>query len=271
MIVKITLFLSSFLEMRIAWCLVLFCAVAYTHAQQIDRTVATGSVRKGLIYKKQWALGGAIHSNGFYVSYHRGKSAKYDRVHLLHLDIGYLDHPKATRVTMPYGQNLRSINSFSYGKANVLINARFGRSHIWYFSEKARQRGLAVGMRGQAGLNLGLLKPYYLNIVRSQDGITRVEAVKYTEANRDIFLSVHSEADSAPFWKGLGEIKIIPGFHGRWSITLDPGAYEAWVKALDIGIQLDIFLKRPFILIEENNPFFYPNFYVALEFGRRSR
>lgn len=229
------------------------------------------TVRKGIIYKREWSIGAALHTNGFYFSYHKGKIKNYYTTNLFHVDLGYLDHPKTTKVAVPFSQSSKPFNSYTYGRANSLINLRFGKSQIRYFSEKARHKGIAIGMKWEGGINIGLLKPYYLFISRSQDGVKANEAIKYSAETANAFLGSYPETDAAPFWIGLDEIKIIPGFHGRISVRLDPGAFEAWVKALDIGLQVDAFLKRPQILVETKSPYVFLNFFAKLELGKRSK
>ena len=40
---------------------------------------------------------------------------------------------------------------------------RVGMGAKRYFSEKAKRKGIAIGINYQAGVSLGLLKPYYLD------------------------------------------------------------------------------------------------------------
>ena len=42
------------------------------------------------------------------------------------------------------------------------------------------------------GPSIGLLKPYYLDLIRVQDGSTQIVSEKFSEDNEDIFLNSHS-------------------------------------------------------------------------------
>jgi hypothetical protein len=50
---------------------------------------------------------------------------------------------------------------------------------------------------------------------------------------------------------------------------IDPGAFEKYVRALNFGLQLDLYPKRVPIMASRENPFAYLNFYLNLQFGSR--
>jgi hypothetical protein len=81
---------------------------------------------------------------------------------------------------------------------------------------------------------------------------------------------------SASFSQGLSEISIMPGFHAKAAAHFDWGAFDELVKAIEAGIQIDVFFKDVPIMIEspnlpnvENSPVFI-NLYLNLQLGKRS-
>jgi hypothetical protein len=52
-------------------------------------------------------------------------------------------------------------------------------------------------------------------------------------------------------------------------VHLDWGAFDEFLRALEVGIQLDIYPKKlPIMVNSENRPYFM-NLYVSLQLGKR--
>ena len=237
-------------------------------AQKQSDAVVQQSVRKGVIYKNENSFDIAIHSNGLYLGYNIGKIKFYYLTKYIHFDIGMLKHPKEKRISQIYNQN-NSLSRYTFGKQNLLINIRAGRGLIRYYSEKTKRKGVAVGLRMEGGLTVGLLKPYYLDVLSEHDGKVKTVAIKYSPETAADFLDPNHIIGESSFWKGVNEIKFKPGAFGRIALTLDPGAFEKYVQALNVGLQADIYVQRVPILVTDNNPFLLMNFFINLQFGRR--
>lgn len=228
---------------------------------------------RGVLYKQEKSFDFQLHTNGFAFGYNSGEIRKYYLTRFYHLGFGLLKHPKEFRQAVNYtGGNflLKSSSAFAYGKQNSLIVLRAGIGEKRYFSEKARRKGIAVGISYEGGLSLGLQKPYYLNLNRTgPSGEGQVVAEKYSEENHDIFLDVNRIYGAASFFKGFGEIKVLPGLHGKVGAHFSMGAFEQTVKAMEIGIMFDLFFtKVPIMIIDNNQPFFL-NGYIILQLGKR--
>ena len=183
--------------------------------------------------------------------------------------MGFLYHPKETRSTKPNNSGFKSFNAYKFGKQNQLINLRIGRGIIKTLSEKARNKGIALGLRLEGGVTLGLLKPNYLKISDEQDGHFAIKDIKYSDNPVD-FLDPNHILGASSFFKGIGEISLVPGMFARAAIRLDPGAFEKMVRCLEAGIQLDLYTKRPAILANHSNPLSYINLYLNLQLGKRT-
>lgn len=211
----------------------------------------------------------ALHTNGFFLGYNKAKIKNYHTSTYLHGDMGFLYHPKETRSTKPNNSGFKSFNAYKFGKQNQLINLRIGRGIIKTLSEKARNKGIALGLRLEGGVTLGLLKPNYLKISDEQDGRFAIKDIKYSDNPVD-FLDPNHILGASSFFKGIGEISLVPGMFARAAIRLDPGAFEKMVRCLEAGIQLDLYTKRPAILANHSNPLSYINLYLNLQLGKRT-
>ncbi len=237
-------------------------------AQSVTITEVPNTVRKGIIYKSEQSVDLALHTNGFFIGYNRGKVKSYHTTNYIHADLGFLYHPKETRSTKPNNSGFKSFNAYKFGKQNQLINIRLGRGVIKTLSEKARTKGVALGLRLEAGINIGLLKPNYLKISDEQDGRFTIKEIRYKDDPIE-FLDPNHILGGGSFFKGIDEINLVPGVFGRVAVRLDPGAFEKMVRCLEAGFQIDLYSKRPAILANHKNPLSYLNLYLNLQLGKR--
>lgn len=253
--------------MKLIQIFIWICFYNLLWAQGRSLTEIPKSVRKGIIYKKEWSIDAAIHTNGYFFGYNIGKIKNYHTSLYTHLDLGFLFHPKETRSSKPNSGGFKSFNSYKYGKQNQLINIRLGKGLVKTLSEKARTKGIAVGLRFEGGIDLGLLKPYYLKVEDSRDG-RRIKDIRYSD-NESSFLDPNDILGSSGVFKGFGELSLIPGVYGRVAVRFDQGAFEKLLRCLEAGVQIDLYSKRPPIMINSPNPLSFINFFVNLQLGKR--
>jgi hypothetical protein len=226
----------------------------------------------GIIYRTETAFNLRLATNrGLSFGMEFGKLRTYYKTTFYHVSLGELKHYKEQRQSAPPSAS-RSFRPFVFGKQNTLLLARGGWGVKRYYSEKAKKKGVAVGVSYTFGPTLGLLKPYYLAIRRpgSSDTHGRVSHEKYSSANEDVFLnnSTHILGASA-FTRGFKELSLLPGANAGVALHFDWGAFDEVVKAMEIGLQSDFFLRKaPIMVSEENSPLFF-NFFVNLQFGKR--
>jgi len=200
-----------------------------------------------------------------------GKLRTYNKTKTLSLGISEMKSPKEQRQNAAPSVR-RSSRPFVYGKKNSLFVLRSGWGAKRYFSEKAKQKGVAVGISYSLGPTLGLLKPYYLALNYPETGSLsgRLLLQKYSEKNEAIFLDNSKILGAAPFTKGLNEISVLPGGTASIAYHMDWGAFDEMVKAIEIGLTLDVFARKApiFVSAEQNQQVFF-NFFINLQFGKR--
>lgn len=228
----------------------------------------------GILYNQERALEIRPHSNGGAVGFQFGKIVTYYKTRYYQFDIGLLKHPKEFRQSITFHSGnpfTGTANSFTYGKQNHLIILRAGFGEKKYFSDKAKRKGIAVGVNYQLGASLGLLKPYYLNLSRLEDNGFEdyISTERYSEENAALFLDETKIIGPASFLKGFDEISIVPGLNARIGAHFSLGAFDKYVKAFEMGIAVDAFVKRiPIMVIENNTPVFI-NGYLSFQIGKR--
>ncbi len=252
------------------WSVVFMWALFLTAVQaQRDDYAVNPRLSKGVLYKSEFAVEFNLHTNGLTLGFNKGKIEKYYKTTYYHVDIGYMRHPKEFRQSLSYQSSLNINNSFTFGKQNVFFLIRGGFGGKRYFSEKARRKGLAVGLGYEFGPTLGILKPYYLVFRQKIDDQTTYVERKYTEDFEDVFLDHSKIQGKAGFFKGFDELKFAPGIHGKAGAHFAIGAFEKYVTAIEVGLMLDLFFQKIPIMVVENNKPYFLNLYLTLQLGKR--
>lgn len=227
----------------------------------------------GIIYSRETTFNMKLSTNrGFIAGMEFGRLRTYYKTTFYHISLGELKHPKEQRQSADPILS-RSFRPFIFGKQNNVFVLRGGWGVKRYFSEKAKHKGVAVGMSYAFGPSLGLLKPYYLAICYpnpARPGDCRIFHEKYSEENASLFLDENGRIKGAsPFTKGLGELGFRPGANASVALHLDWGAFDELVKAVEVGAMLDVFPTQLPILVGEDNQRVFLNFFVNLQLGKR--
>lgn len=236
---------------------------------------------EGIVYDREITADlKLLQTNGFAFGVNFARLKTYYLTRYINVEFGEIKHPKEYRQSFDFQrQSARVSRAFVFGKQNNFFVLRAGFGEKRYFSEKAKRRGVAVGITYEGGPSLGLLKPYYLELIRTAEPgnvdnfVVRSE--KYSEANANTFLEISRIYGSSGFAQGLGELEVVPGLHGKFALHFDWGAFDEFVKAVEAGVMVDVFTRTIPIMIEspqvantENRPFFI-NLYVNLQLGKR--
>ncbi len=235
---------------------------------------------KGLVYNQEFTVDMKIVTpRNFALGVNIGKLKTFYRTTFLNFEIGDIKHPRERRWTFDYQvpSTNRISRAFIFAKQNNFYVLRGGIGEKRYFSEKAKKKGLAIGMSWEIGPSLGILKPYYLELIRQIDGGPdfSIRAEKYSEANADVFLNINNIYGAASFSEGLDEISLIPGGQAKFALHFDWGAFDEFVKAMEAGIVIDAYPRKvPIVVESENFPEFkntplFINLYLNLQLGKR--
>jgi hypothetical protein len=226
---------------------------------------------KGIIYNSESAFNLSMATNrSILLGWEKGKLRTYYKTTFYRISLGELRSPREVRQSAPPQTRYRS---YVFGKQNNLVMLRGGWGVKRYYSEKAKVKGVALGMSYSFGPSLGLVKPYYLALARvspDNPGAFSLRIEKLTDTNGDVFLDNSRIYGAAPYTRGFSEISLLPGANAAIAFHMDWGAFDENVKALEIGAMLDAFPRAAPILVEEasNSPI-YLNFFVNFQFGKR--
>lgn len=267
-------------NMRIICLALSLCLPLLAAAQQ---TLSLGQnnyqSRKGVVYNKEVAFNFKPHTNGLAAGLQFGKIKSYNRTAYWGLELGEIKHVKETRQNKSnqIAALEGAFRGFVYGKQNNFYALRLTFGEKRYLSEKARRKGLALGLDYSAGASLGILKPYYLLLRFVPEDFNRnFRSERYTAENEARFLDINSIYGADSFSKGLGNSSFLPGGHAKVALHFDWGAFDEFIKAFEVGIMADFYLKKVPIMVEtpsapnvQNQPLFL-NLFLNVQLGKRS-
>jgi hypothetical protein len=215
-----------------------------------------------LSFRKQSSFGIQLRTNGYGVFYELGtrRSPRFTNLYLI--EISEIKNRKEEKIGGP--ENFFS-NSFIFGKQNNFYQAKLGFGQQYILGQKGNKNGVAITANVGAGLALGFLKPYYLQVIDSQG---KEQSVSYY-SDSTTFLDPSAILGGSGFTKGWNELKMKPGVFIKGSLRFDFGRYNERVQAIEIGMSLEAYASKiPIMVYSEPKQLFFQG-HVAFVFGSR--
>lgn len=230
--------------------------------KQAKRNAIIKQEEEGLLtYNRQNIFGLQLRTTGYGLFYEHGRTKTARRTALYSIELTENKHPKEERSVTSNGF---FSNSFIYGKINNLYSAKLGYGQQYILGQKGNKNGVAVMAVYQGGLNMGLLRPYYVTV--AETGNQR--DIKYNSADSTLFLN-GTISGSSGLGKGWSELEVVPGAFVKAALRFDFGQYNEIVKGAQIGVSLEAYSKKieQMVYSEPRQLFFQAH--LALLFGRR--
>jgi len=216
-----------------------------------------------LIYQKQSIFGIQLRTNGYGFFYEMAKRKSNRIANLYRIDFTEIKNSKEEKLL---GGSFIFGNPYVYGKINNFYPVTLGFGQQRIIGQKGNKNGVAVAFVYNAGLSLGLLRPYYLVI---EDPVEGQREIKYEGADTALFLDQSAIISGGGFGKGWGEIKLKPGGFAKVAMRFDYGRFNESVSGLEIGMSVEAYgSKIPLMAYQEDKQLFFQG-YIAILFGRR--
>lgn len=211
---------------------------------------------------------------GMQFSYRFGSIPNFYTENYYQFEIGQTLHPREL------GSGLQALKTsisrgffknYTYGKQNSLYTLRASQGRTVYLSDKVLEKNIRLGYTYRYGISAGLIKPYYLQVPKENDGFFNrdFEYIKYTEENREQFLDDEEIFGKAPFRYGFNEIRFAPGIHGQGGMVFDWSKDERSILATEIGLMIDFYFSSIPLMVDQSNKPFFLNLYISLHLGKR--
>jgi len=215
-----------------------------------------------LNYTKQSAFGLQLRTNGYGVFYEHAKMKSPRFANLYAIELTEIKNNKEEKL------NTGSFwgNSFIYGKINNFYQLKVGLGQQYIFGQKGNKNGIAVIGIYQAGVSLGLLRPYYIQV---DEGGGQPRYIKYDGSDSTLFLDGSAIIGGGGLSKGWGELKYKPGAYAKVALRFDFGHYNETISAIEIGMSLDAYASKiPIMVYNPEKQLFFQG-HIAFVFGHR--
>lgn len=223
-----------------------------------------------LIYQKQNLFGLKLYSDGWAVLYEKGFMKTVNKTNLFSIEFGERKHSKEEKVSKYISGTPFLGNALIYGKQNNFYFFKLGAGQNFLIGGKGNRNGVAVSALYQGGLSIGLLKPYYLDVI---DPLTGEEkTIRYLgdgSRNDSLFLDPYSITGGASLFEGFSETKVKPGAFLKGALRFDYGRYNEFIAAVETGFNVEYYFSDMPIMVNNEAKKAFINVFVAIEFGKR--
>ncbi len=216
-----------------------------------------------LVFRKQSIFGIQARTNGYGIFYELGKMKSTRKTNIYRIDITETKSSKEEKFISSgfFG------NSFVYGKQNFFYPITLGFGQQYIFGQKGNKNGVVVTGVYNAGISVGLLRPYYVVVNDPNTGTERT--IKYSQEDSALFLGP-TISGGGGLGKGWSEMKIKPGAFAKVAMRFDYGRFNEMVSGLEIGMSLEAYgSKIPIMLLQKKDKSLFFQGYIAILFGRR--
>ncbi|MFM7672720.1 MAG: hypothetical protein ACKO6Q_09045 [Bacteroidota bacterium] len=232
------------------------------HINQLIRQAEEGT----LVYRNHHLFGIEAKSLGYGVFYEYGQMKSSRKSNIFRIDLTEIKDRKEDKVQNTANGFIFFGNPYIYGKVNNFYQASLGFGQQIVLGQKGNKNGVSVTGIYSGGLALGLLRPYYLQVI---DPVTNQEKfIKYSSADSSLFLG-NTILGGGGIGKGWGEMKVKPGLFARTAIRFDYGRFNEVVSGIELGLTGEYYTQKiPIIAGPSDRNFFFQG-YISLLFGRR--
>ena len=215
-----------------------------------------------ILYTNSIGFSAFVHTQGAGLNFRYGKFKTAKSSTSFAFDIFYTKHIKEELTSNPlYSEAL----PYNFGKINSMFTTRLLIENRKEITPKLRYGAVQVGYLYRYGLNLGFLKPVYLDIGYPDlpYEYTLTEPYNPEEHNYD---DIYGRAS----WiNGLDELKVVPGLHGGFGLFFEYGNERGQTNSLEVGTYFDVYLSEMEIIstefVDANRIF--AGFYIKIEMG----
>jgi hypothetical protein len=250
--------------------IILLFLISFTEVKAQYRREDSNLNRDSVLYRKSWAMGARLKSDGVSIETELTTSKRFKRSMLYQIQFSYFLHPKQTRQASQYGGGGffggDGFKPFIYGKQNTLFTLYGGVGQKFLVAEKGKRHGVQLLLKYAAGLSIAILKPYSLRVIPKPLTNDLVD-VTYKEGVDNSFLDFDRIVGASGFAKGWN-LKFLPALHIEAGLDFDFGKNESFIKTLEIGVAADFYYKKVPIMVDKNK-FLYPSVYVGFLMGKR--
>lgn len=218
-----------------------------------------------LIFNKQNVFGIRLATDGYGISFEKGKFRTPTRATLYQFELNEKKSNKENKVSAtPDNVDFSSIVLY---KINNFYEFKVAMGQQYLIGGKGNKNGVAVTASYSGGLSLAILKPYFIDVNDLSTGTSyRTTWLDYVK-NDTLKQLIYTGAEG--FTVGWDDISVTPGVNAKLAMRFDYGRLNQTVSAIETGVTGEFyFSKIPQVVMVPYKQFFF-NAYVSLLFGNR--
>ena len=214
-----------------------------------------------IVYKKHFAFGIKLISDGYGISFEKGYSKSVKRTTLFQLEIAERKHQKEVKQTNTFAA---TASPFIYGKINYFYPVKLGVQKQFLLGNKSNKNGVSITANIGGGLTLGLLRPYELEV----DKNGKRTFIRF-ESEDSLLFKTGSVLGGPGLGKGWNHLKFTPGLYVKPGLRFDYGRYNDLLAAIEVGVAAEFYTKKiPQMFDNKQKQFFFSAWFSVL-FGKR--
>lgn len=218
-----------------------------------------------IAYHKHTIYGIKLNTDGYGAFLEIGRAKSIKKASLYQFEFSERKHPKDEKQSNPFV----SAPPFIFGKINCVYDVKLGMQQQILLGNKSNKNGVSVSANFGGGINLALLRPYYVQVF--DNNTNTLKYVKYDSPDSALFLN-NSNFDivgGPTFGKGWNELKFNPGVYVKGGFRFDYGKFNELVSALEAGLTVDLYSKKLDQMVYVKKRQFFFGAYIAIMFGKR--
>lgn len=214
-----------------------------------------------IIYNKQGAFMLKLLTDGYAIGYEFGKFQSDRKSLLFQFELAEKKHKKEKREGYFDPEQVR-VNYLVYGKTNTFYQVKMGIARQQVIGGKGNKNGVSVSGIYGAGLIIGLVKPYMLDV---EDQFGNTFESKYPEIQDSGYAVIKAKGISG----GWSKLKVRPGLYVKTGMRFDYGRLNETVAAIEVGLAGEFYSSKISQMLYSKDKQFFFNGYIAILLGRR--
>lgn len=219
-------------------------------------------------FEKHFIYNFKTHHDGYGIILEKGIAKTAYKSTIFQFEFAEKQHPKENKQSSTDFTNSGFAifgRPFVYGKQNIFYQAKLGIGKQIMIGGKSNKNGVAVYGVLIGGFSAGLARPYYIEF-NTPSGTRKL---KYSEADRAIFLSADRIIGGTGLQLGWNEMKFNPGAYGKAGLRFDWARFNQVVSAVEFGFGFDYYTSGVVQMVDNPAKSFFPTGYIGLVFGNR--
>jgi len=218
-----------------------------------------------LIFDHYWVLGFKLATNGYGIFYEKGKFITNVKTRTLTFELNEIKDPKDHKEQIPTSSDGYSYNYISVGRLNNFYELKASYGQQFLLGGKGNKNGVAVTYLYSAGLSLGMLKQYVLNVTKDPN----LNSFLFQSTYPTIFDSAYFVNNAAGLGGGWDHLKFSPGINAKLAMRFDYGRYNTNVAAFETGVTAEYYLSEMPLMAYVPPKHLFFNAYISIMFGKR--